>query len=97
MNASINSSTGNSEQLRSGCTSVHPDRIIIIGAGSVDCVLASQLSQDPNVQALVEAGGLDERPKLADPSHPLSYCAADGEHFPHGALGTACGIRLPAI
>ena len=64
MNASINLSTGNSEQLRSGCTLVHPDRIIIIGA---DCVLASQLSQDKNVQALVEAGGPDEAPDISRP------------------------------
>jgi hypothetical protein len=53
MNAFIKSSPGNSEQLRSGCTLVHPDRIIIIGAGSADCVLAFQLSQCLNVQYLL--------------------------------------------
>ena len=41
---------------------------VIIGAGSVGCVLAARLSQDPNVRvALLEAVGSDDAPEISMP------------------------------
>jgi choline dehydrogenase-like flavoprotein len=48
---------------------------VIVGAGSAGCVLASRLTEDPNVTVcLLEAGGCDTSVLIHRPQATLRWC-----------------------
>ena len=74
---------------------------VIVGAGSAGCVLASRLSEDPEVEVLLEAGGPDTAAELHVPAmFPLVFKSGLdwdllGEEEPASAAA-ACTCRAAA-
>src|ERR1700704_5511489 len=67
---------------------------VIVGAGSAGCVLASRLSEDPDVQVLVlEAGPPDVNQNIHVPLGYLQLGATEVDWDYHSAPEHHCGGR----
>ena len=80
---------------------------VVVGAGSAGCVVAARLSERPDVRVLLlEGGGPDTDPKVADPGQwptlfygeldwcwktvPQRHCRDRIDHFPRGKMWGGC-------